>query len=98
MRVCVTRVKFKVAPDKAKLERAKPPLRINTISQGGRPRSKEESVMHVAGDKKAIVWQSFRTWIPVQLNDLEIDVADCEKAHGIYPKGYCSYRCGFNSI
>lgn len=70
----MTWVKFEVAPDKAKLERAKPPLRINTISQGGRPRSKEERIMHVAGDKKAIVWQSFRTWIPEQLNDYKVDV------------------------
>lgn len=48
-------------PDKAKLERAKPAVRIPTISQGGNPRSREDRVMQTAGDKKAIVWQIFRT-------------------------------------
>lgn len=49
------------APDNAKLERAKPPERIPTTSQGGNPRSTEERAMQTAGDKKAIVWQIFRT-------------------------------------
>lgn len=50
-------------PDKAKLESAKPPVRIPTISQGGNPRSKEERVMHIAGDRNAIVWHIFRTYM-----------------------------------
>ena len=49
------------APDKAKLERPKPPERIPTTSQGGNPRSTEERVIHNAGAKKPIVWQIFRT-------------------------------------
>jgi hypothetical protein len=53
---------FKV-PERAKLERAKPPVRIPTISQGGNPRSREERVMQIAGDKKAIDWQIFRTYV-----------------------------------
>jgi len=50
-------------PDKAKLERAKPAVRIPTISQGGNPRSTEERNMQTAGDKKAIVWHILRTYI-----------------------------------
>lgn len=42
-------------PDKAKLDRAKPPVRIVTTSHGGKPKSKEERIIQVAGDKKAIV-------------------------------------------
>lgn len=49
-------------PDRAKLERANPAVRIPTISQGANPRSTEERVMQSAGDKKAIVWQIFRTY------------------------------------
>lgn len=54
-------MKNRQVPDKAKLERASPPVRIPTISQGGNPRSTEDRVMQSAGDKNAIVWQSFRT-------------------------------------
>lgn len=48
-------------PDKAKLESAKPPVRIATTSQGGNPKSKDVRIMQVAGDKNEIVWQIFRT-------------------------------------
>lgn len=48
-------------PDKAKLESAKPAVRIPTISQCGNPRSIEDRVMQTAGDKNAIVWQILRT-------------------------------------
>lgn len=50
-------------PDNAKLERAKPPVRMPTTSQWGNPRSREERVIQAAGDKKAIVWQIFRTYM-----------------------------------
>lgn len=52
-----------LVPDKAKLERAKPPVRRPTISQGGNPRSSDERVMQNAGDKNAIDWQIFRTYL-----------------------------------
>lgn len=48
-------------PDNAKLESARPPVRIVTTSQGGNPRSTEERVIQAAGDRKAIAWHSFRT-------------------------------------
>lgn len=42
-------------PDNAKLLSARPLVRKATISQGGSPRSTEESIMKTAGDMKAIV-------------------------------------------
>lgn len=50
-------------PDKAKLDRAKPAVKIPAISQGGNPMSTDESVMHIAGAKNAIVWHIFRTYM-----------------------------------
>lgn len=50
-------------PDKAKLESARPPVRMATTSQGGNPRSTEDRVMQIAGDKNAIDWQIFRTLV-----------------------------------
>lgn len=50
-------------PDKAKLDRAKPAVKIPTISHGGNPISTDESVMQIAGDTNAIVWQIFRTYM-----------------------------------
>lgn len=38
-------------------------MRIPTISQGGNPRSRDDRVMQSAGDKKAIDWQIFRTYM-----------------------------------
>lgn len=38
-------------------------MRIPTISQGGNPRSRDDRVMQIAGDKKAIDWQIFRTYM-----------------------------------
>jgi len=42
-------------PDKAKLDRAKPAVKIPTISHGGNPMSTDESVMQIAGATNAIV-------------------------------------------
>lgn len=42
-------------PDNAKLDRAKPAVKIPTISHGGNPMSTDESVMQIAGAKNAIV-------------------------------------------
>jgi hypothetical protein len=42
-------------PDNAKLESARPLVIKATISQGGNPRSTDESIMKAAGDRKAIV-------------------------------------------
>lgn len=56
-------VKIKTSvPDRAKLDRAKPLLRIPTTSHGSSPRSTDESVMQSAGARKPILWQIFRTW------------------------------------
>lgn len=49
-------------PDSAKLDRAKPVVRIPTTSQGGNPKSTEDKVMQTAGDTKAMVWQIFLTY------------------------------------
>ena len=50
-------------PENAKLESARPLVRKATISQGGSPRSTEDSIMKIAGETKAIVWHIFRTYI-----------------------------------
>lgn len=68
--------KSKNVPDKAKLESAKPLVRIATTSQGGNPRSKEESVMQIAGDIKAIVWQIFRTYMFKMNNQNFVDLEE----------------------
>jgi len=49
-------------PENAKLESARPLVRKATISQGGSPRSTEDSIMKIAGETKAIVWHIFRTY------------------------------------
>ena len=50
-------------PENAKLESARPLVRKATVSQGGSPRSTEDSIMKIAGETKAIVWHIFRTYI-----------------------------------
>lgn len=50
-------------PDKAKLDRAKPAVKIPAISHGGNPMSTDESVMQIAGATNAIVWHIFRTYM-----------------------------------
>ena len=69
-------------PDKAKLERAKPPVRMPTISQGGNPRSSEERVMQIAGDKNPIDWQIFRTYFIFLRNPGSQEIKD--KSQGRY--------------
>jgi hypothetical protein len=52
-----------MVPDKAKLERAKPLVRKATISHGDKPRSSEERAMKVAGERNAIAWHIFLTYL-----------------------------------
>lgn len=52
---------FSSAPDKAKLDSAKPPVRIVTTSHGGSPKSTDDKIIQAAGDKNAIVWHILRT-------------------------------------
>lgn len=49
------KLKYLMLPDKAKLDRAKPAVKIPAISQGGNPMSTDESVMQIAGATNAIV-------------------------------------------
>lgn len=61
-----------------------------TISQGGKSRSSDERVMQNAGDKNAIDWQIFRTYIDI------VNKSQATYAHEICKLSVTCLHCIFN--